>query len=193
MSHDLILLEDDFHRLNVSLTKLIDKARLDCALLINKSGRMLTSQSESGDIDKTALSALVVGSFVSTTNIANMLGETEFTSMYHQGSRKHIRVSLVDENTLLTVIFDNRTTLEKVKQYTKQASEELRETLSVAYSHIETNPEINLDVTPKSPMMASADGAAASRDTRAENDFAQDFPQGADLMDLEFLNPKGDD
>jgi hypothetical protein len=113
--------------------------------------------------------------------------------MYHQGAKKHIRVSLVDDNTLLTVIFDNRTTIDKVKQHTKVASDELRDVLSIAYSHIESNPEINLDVTPKSGYAASSSDRAAPPDTHADQEFNQDFPQGSDFMNLEFLNPAGDD
>ena len=146
MSHDVILHEKDYYRLNVLLTKLIDKSRIEVAALINKSGRLLTSQSESGEIDITSLGALVVGSFVSTTQIANLLGESEFSSMYHQGVKNHLRVVMIDHNTLLTAIFDNRTTVDKVKKHCEDMQEDLKKALANLYEHIESNPDINIDV-----------------------------------------------
>jgi len=149
MNEDLILEVEDIHRLNVILTQLIDKSRIDCALLINKSGRLLTSQAESGDLDKTAFAALVVGSFVSSTMIANMIGENEFTSMYHQGQKKHSFIAQVDNNTIITILFDNRTTLDKVKTYSKKYNIELAKVLRESYDRVSNNPYINLNVTPE--------------------------------------------
>jgi predicted regulator of Ras-like GTPase activity (Roadblock/LC7/MglB family) len=146
---DLVLREEDIYRFNVILTKLVDKARIDYVYLINKSGRLLTSQSESSNIDKSGFSALVAGSFASTTCIAQMIGETEFTSMFHQGKKKHIYIAQVDDNTILTLIFDRRTTLDKVKLYTKEYTPELQAALKNCYGNFESDPDINLDVLPR--------------------------------------------
>jgi hypothetical protein len=70
MEKDLILKKNDLQRLNVILTKVIDTARIDCALIINKSGRMITSQSETSEYNKTSLAALVSGNFASSSSIA---------------------------------------------------------------------------------------------------------------------------
>jgi predicted regulator of Ras-like GTPase activity (Roadblock/LC7/MglB family) len=145
---DLVLREEDIYRVNVILTKLVDKARIDYVFLINKSGRMLTSQSEASNIDKSGFSALVAGSFASTTCIANMIGENEFTSMYHQGKKKHIFISQVDDNTILTMIFDRRTTLDKVKLFTKEYAPELQDALKNCYGNFESDPSVNLDILP---------------------------------------------
>jgi predicted regulator of Ras-like GTPase activity (Roadblock/LC7/MglB family) len=146
---DLVLREEDIYRFNVILTKLVDKARIDFVFLINKSGRLVTSQSEASNIDKSGFSALVAGSFASTTCIANMIGENEFTSMYHQGKKKHIYIAQVDDNTILTMIFDRRTTLDKVKLFTKEYTPELQVALKNCYESFASNPEINLDILPQ--------------------------------------------
>ncbi|MFW5775069.1 MAG: roadblock/LC7 domain-containing protein [Chitinivibrionales bacterium] len=163
MNHDHILQLEDINRLNVILTNIVDKARIDTALLINKSGRLLTSQSESGELDKVSLAALVVGSFASSVTIANMLGETEFNSMYHQGEKKHIRISQVDNNTVLCLIFDNRTNVEKVKSFTDQYTPDLQDALHLTYSHVESDPDINIDVSPHRGQRVSGDTSKARR------------------------------
>ncbi len=146
MAHDLILTRDDARRLNVVLTRLVDSARIDCVMLINKSGRLLTSQSETADFDKTSLAALIAGAFASTTAVANMIGENEFTALYHQGKKRNTHISLVDDNTILMVLFDKRTTLDKVRHFIRQYSGDLRKALARFYSNVESNPELNIDV-----------------------------------------------
>jgi predicted regulator of Ras-like GTPase activity (Roadblock/LC7/MglB family) len=146
MVHDIILSREDAFRLNVLLTKLIDNSRADCIMLINKSGRLITSQSESSDFDKTSLAALLAGAFASTTAIANMIGESEFRELFHQGKKRNTFICTVDENTILTVLFDKRTTVEKVRHFTKMYNEDLVVVLKSMYAGIESNPYINLDV-----------------------------------------------
>jgi predicted regulator of Ras-like GTPase activity (Roadblock/LC7/MglB family) len=146
MIHDIILNREDGFKLNVLLTKLIDNSRADCIMLINKSGRLITSQSESSDFDKTSLAALVAGSFASTTAIANMIGESEFRELFHQGKKRHTYICMVDENTILTVLFDKRTTVEKIRHFIKMYNDELNKIMQSVYSGIESNPYINIDV-----------------------------------------------
>ena len=147
MEKDLILNKEDVHNLNVILTRLIDNARVDCALLINKSGRLLTSQSETSEFDKTSLAALVTGSFASSCSIANMIGEEEFSGMVQEGSKRHIYVALIDEHTIITCIYDKRTNLAKVKSTIANHIQPLRNVLSTFYCDIVNDPYINLDVT----------------------------------------------
>lgn len=147
MNKDLIIKEKDIYNLNIVLTKIVDKARVNCAIIINKSGKMITFQSETSEYDKTSLSALISGNFASSTSIANMLNENEFTSMLQEGEKKHIYVSLLDANSILACIFDNRTDINKIKKCIEELSQKLIVHLAAVYNNIESNPNINLDVT----------------------------------------------
>jgi predicted regulator of Ras-like GTPase activity (Roadblock/LC7/MglB family) len=145
MAHDVILTREDAYRLNLVLTRLVDTSRADCVLLINKSGRLITSQSETSDFDKTSLAAIAAGSFASSVAVANMIGEQEFTAMFHQGKKRNTYIALVDDNTILTVLFDKRTSLDKVKHFIKQLSPDLQSALQQFYSNVESDPDLNLD------------------------------------------------
>lgn len=145
---DLILHEEDVIGLNIELTRLIDTARLDCALLINKSGRMITAQSETNEFDKTSLSALVVGNFSSSQSIARLLGEEEFATMLQEGIRRSLFVLLVDPHTILACVFDvRRATLDRVKSTVIQSLEPMRKGLAKIYTNVMLDPELNLDVS----------------------------------------------
>ena len=145
---DLILHEEDIITLNIGLTKLIDIGRADCVMLINKSGRMITAQSETGEYDKTSLAALIVGNFSSSSSIARLLGEEEFSSMLQEGVNRNLFVQLVDMHTILGSVFDvRRTTLDKLKSVINQTIEPIRAGLSRVYSNVALDPELNLDVS----------------------------------------------
>lgn len=147
MEKDLILKKEDIRQLNLLLTKIVDRARIECAILINKSGRMVTSQSETSEYDKMSLAALISGNFASSSSIANLLDENEFTSMLQEGEKKHILISQIDNNSILACIFTKRSNAEKIKLCIEEFSSKLIELLSAIYSNILSDPELNLDVS----------------------------------------------
>ncbi len=147
MEKDLILTQEDLKRLNVVLTKIIDSGRIDCGLIVNKSGRLITSQAESSEYDTISLAALISGNFASSSSIANKLGEEEFTSMVQEGKDRHIYVHLVDTNTIFTAIFDKRSSIERVRNAIEEHQVKLLEALKIIYSAIELSPEINIDLS----------------------------------------------
>lgn len=147
MEKDLILTQEDLKRLNIVLTKIIDTGRIDCGLVVNKSGRLITSQSETSDYDTISLAALISGNFASSSSIANKLGEEEFSSMVQEGKDKHIYVQLVDSNTIFTAIFDKRSSIERVRNAIEEHQTKLLEALKIIYSAIELSPEINIDLS----------------------------------------------
>ena len=127
---DMILFPEDIDQLNAVLSQLVLKANLLLAVLINKDGRLLTSQGSLEIVDTVSMAALVAGNSASTLAIANLMGETEFSTMYHQGKEKHIYIAVVDENTFLALVFDDRTNIDKLKCSPRQFDRQLKQTLS---------------------------------------------------------------
>jgi predicted regulator of Ras-like GTPase activity (Roadblock/LC7/MglB family) len=131
-SSDLVIYEDQIEEIDKALIKLIKGAEAKCALLVDKDGYLITRQGFTHSLDTTALSALLAGSFASTKEIARLVGEPEFSVLFHQGKRDHIHLCLIDERTILAVIFDDRTTIGMVRLYAKEVSEDLARILSQA-------------------------------------------------------------
>jgi predicted regulator of Ras-like GTPase activity (Roadblock/LC7/MglB family) len=126
----LIMYEDEIEKIDRTLIKLIKGAEAKCALLVDKDGHLITRQGFTHSLDTTALAALLAGSFASTREIARLVGEPEFSVLFHQGKRDHIHISLVGERSILVVIFDDRTTIGMVRLYAKECGEELASILS---------------------------------------------------------------
>ncbi|MDO5577429.1 MAG: roadblock/LC7 domain-containing protein [Fibrobacter sp.] len=140
---DMVLFPEDIDRMNNVLSLLVTKANLLLAVLVNKDGRLLTSQGMSDQVDTISIAALVAGNSASTLAIANLLGETEFSAMYHQGKNKHIYIAIVDDNTFLTLVFDDRTNIDRVKVFVRQFERQLKDCLVQVYS--KTEDDFNLD------------------------------------------------
>ncbi len=131
-SSDLVIYEDQIEKIDTALIKLIKGAEAKCALLVDKDGYLITRQGFTHSLDTTALSALLAGSFASTKEIARLVGEPEFSVLFHQGRKDHIHLCLIGERTILAVIFDDRTTIGMVRLYAKEISEDLARILSQA-------------------------------------------------------------
>ena len=100
----LVFYAQDIDRINAALLTFIKKANAQCALVIDKEGHMVSRQGYFKQ-DSSALAALVSGSFASTREVARLLGEPEFRTMFHQGPGQSIHITLIGERTLQVAVF----------------------------------------------------------------------------------------
>lgn len=122
---DFVVYKEDVDRINKILSHLITESASAYVLLINKDGNLISQVGFNPNIDATSLAALAAGSFASTKAIATLIGETEFSVMFHQGAKENIHISLVDEDVIMVLIFDDRTNLGLVKMVAGQAKAKL--------------------------------------------------------------------
>ncbi len=118
----LAIHEEDSQRINQVLLHFLGESGAMEALLIDRSGQLLARGGASRSLDTVSLSALAAGAFSSTAAMARLLGETEFTMLFHQGIKESIHVAAVDEQAILLAIFDSRTTVGMVRLFAKEAS-----------------------------------------------------------------------
>jgi len=121
----LVFYKEDIERIAKTLITFLKNANARCVLLVDKDGHLVTKEGESSTYDMDTISALVAGSFAATKQMAKLLGEEEFSIMFHQGKKDNIQLSLVGDRTILAVIFDDKTTLGMVRLYASQVSSKL--------------------------------------------------------------------
>lgn len=121
----LVFYKEDIEVIGRALNTFLKNANARCALLVDKDGHMVTKEGESSTYDMDTISALVAGSFAATKQMAKLLGEEEFSIMFHQGKKDNIQLSVIGDRTILAVIFDDRTTLGMVRLYASQVSSKL--------------------------------------------------------------------
>ncbi|NWF97730.1 MAG: roadblock/LC7 domain-containing protein [Nitrospirae bacterium] len=125
MGSDLIMYEEEFQRIDAELKKLYHQANAKVVFLVDKNGQLIASAGETHDIDTTSLASLTAGNIAATGGIARLLGEKEFTILFHEGEKDNIHISLIGQRIILVVIFDNRTSLGLVRLRVKKSSESL--------------------------------------------------------------------
>ena len=123
MKHrDTIIQEGDAARIHQILTRFLGDSGAGEALLIDRGGQLLAMDGASQALDAVSISALAAAAFSSTAAMAQLLGETEFTVLFHEGATRSIHVSRVEEEAILLAVFDERTTVGMVRVFAKEAS-----------------------------------------------------------------------
>ena len=132
---DFIIYEEEIAQIEALISTMLQSAEAKCALLVDKDGHLITRQGFTHSLDTTALAALLAGSFASTKEIARLVGEPEFSVLFHQGKKDHIHMCLAGERSILVVIFDDRTTIGMVRLYAKETAVELTKVLDNTKQH----------------------------------------------------------
>lgn len=119
--------EDEFERLTEALRRLRYAANAEAVFLIDKAGQQIAAAGEVEHFDSTSLASLTAGNVAATDGLAKLIGEREFSVLFHEGERDHIHISLVADRAILLVIFNERSSLGLVRLRVRRASEELAE------------------------------------------------------------------
>ncbi len=117
----LVFYEADLEKIDKVLEELVRLTSAKSVLLVDKEGHMITRAGLAPSFNQDTISALVAGSFSATREMARILGEKEFSALYHQGERDNIQLSLVGDRTILTILFDEATTLGMIRLYCGEA------------------------------------------------------------------------
>ena len=122
---DLVMYEEEFRKIDAELQKLHQQANAKVVFLVDKNGQLIASAGETHDIDTTSLASLTAGNIAATGGIARLLGEKEFTILFHEGEKDNIHISLIGQRIILVVIFDSRSSLGLVRLRVKKSAEGL--------------------------------------------------------------------
>jgi len=130
---DIILSEQDVQRIDACLTKVLNKSAAVSAFLIDRSGQLIANCGSPSTLDVSAFSALTAANFGATSEIAKLLGEQEFNLLFHKGQNENVYFSVVGENMIMVIVFDDRTTLGLVRLSINMIMDELLQILSPVY------------------------------------------------------------
>jgi predicted regulator of Ras-like GTPase activity (Roadblock/LC7/MglB family) len=121
-SRNTVILQQDAVRIHEILTHFLGESGAAEALVIDRGGQLMAMDGGSQTLDAVSISALAAASFSSTAAMAQLLGESEFTVLFHEGTKRSIHVSAVDDEAILLAIFDERTTVGMVRLFAGEAS-----------------------------------------------------------------------
>jgi predicted regulator of Ras-like GTPase activity (Roadblock/LC7/MglB family) len=117
--------DEEFKRISVVIEKLLREANAKVIFLVDKNGQLIAAVGETEHLDTTSLASLTAGNIAATGGLAKLIGEKEFSILFHEGERDNLHISIVASRVILVVIFDQRSSLGLVRLRVKKGSEEL--------------------------------------------------------------------
>ncbi len=132
---NIVMTKRDLEKIDLCLNRMISSTLAHCVLLIHRSGQLI---SHIGDmpggknpaIDILSLSALTAANFGATAEIARLLGEREFTLLFHKGGNQNVYFSAIGEHVIMVTLFDDRTSLGLIRLQIHKITDELSKILS---------------------------------------------------------------
>ena len=126
---NVVVTRRDIERIDICLNKMISSSFAHAVILIDRSGQLIAHNGEAPDIDLAALSALTAANFGATIEIARLLGEEEFTLLFHKGKSENVYFSAIGEHAIMVTLFDDRTSLGLIRLRINQIVGELSKLL----------------------------------------------------------------
>lgn len=121
----LVMYDEEYQRIMVLIEKLQRESNSKVIFLVDKNGQLIAATGETEHLDTTSLASLTAGNIAATGGLAKLIGEKEFSILFHEGEKDNIHISIIGGRVILVVIFDERSSLGLVRLRVKKASEEL--------------------------------------------------------------------
>ena len=132
--------EDHYRQIQQHLAAFLRESNARCALLVDRTGQLVTTVGETPPFDPTAFASLTAADFSANDQLARMIGEPDFASLVHQGERESMLLADVAKRVILVVLFDQRATLGLVKLKAKPVVEQLARVLADMFNRVGTGP-----------------------------------------------------
>jgi predicted regulator of Ras-like GTPase activity (Roadblock/LC7/MglB family) len=117
--------DEEYQQIIVHSDKLLRESNAKAVFLVDRNGQLIASTGETAHLDTTSLASLTAGNIAATGGLAKLIGEKEFSILFHEGEKDNIHLSIVAGRVILVVIFDQRSSLGLVRLRVRKASEEL--------------------------------------------------------------------
>ncbi len=136
----LVFYKHDIQTIDSTLRDFLSRSKSKAALLVDKDGHLITQEGSTEKTDTDTIAALVAGCFAATREMARILGEDEFSALFHQGRKDNLQLSLVGTRTILGVLFDDTTTIGMVRLYAAETARKLSSTFRKIIARADADP-----------------------------------------------------
>jgi predicted regulator of Ras-like GTPase activity (Roadblock/LC7/MglB family) len=135
--------EEDYWAINTILQELLKNSNSSSVILLDKTGQLISSLGEPPQFDMHSFASLCAADFEANAQLAVLIGEKDFSTLYHQGSNESMYLARVEQNIILVILFDKRTTLGLVRLRAKKALDNLETVIRRLYGKLEYENEEN--------------------------------------------------
>ena len=135
------IFEEDYWAINNVLDDLLASSRAGNVILIDRTGQLITQCGPDVDFDLTSFASLCAADFEANYALARLIGEEDFSTLYHQGAQDSMYLGKIIKGVVLAVIFGKETTLGLVRLRVKRAVDELDGIIENLYEKLEYRNE----------------------------------------------------
>lgn len=134
----LLILSYHFHMFNQNQLDSIDniiisnliESGIDNVIYMDMAGNTIAKHDNGNShLDSTAFAALAAGNFAAVDAMAQLVGESEFSLLFHKGEDSSIHFSKVDSNTLLITMFSKDISLGLIRLKVDETIKEINKIL----------------------------------------------------------------
>jgi len=125
----MIVTSEKANQLKEVLDRQLLSIGVSLAILIDEAGNVIISTGKVNGVDTTSLAALAAANFGATAQIAKLLGEEDFSILYHKGKKDNIHFSKIGMDFILVTVFTDDIPLGLVRLRVNQVAQELLDLL----------------------------------------------------------------
>jgi predicted regulator of Ras-like GTPase activity (Roadblock/LC7/MglB family) len=107
--------------LSDALHDLATECGATACIIAAPDGEVLASAGDTSGLDTSALASVGAEKIATTEGLANVIGEKEFSILFHEGRDDNIHVSILGPGCALVVVFDDRASLGAVRLKVRSA------------------------------------------------------------------------
>jgi len=138
---DWQIFEEDYWAINSVLSDLLKSSNSTSTLLVDRTGQLITNAGVAPEFDVQAFASLCAADFEANSQLAKLIGEKDFSTLYHQGVEESMYLSRISRDVILVVLFDKNTTLGLVRLRVKRAVDELSRIFDRLFEKLEYRNE----------------------------------------------------
>lgn len=137
--------QQEHQRLDELLAIYLREASVRTTILVDRAGRLLAQAGEPAAFDVTTFASLAAADFAAGDQLAVLLGEREFASLYHHGAQQSMYLADIGGHAILAALFDSATTLGLVRVISRTYVPQLVGVLDDAAARGRQGEQINMD------------------------------------------------
>ncbi len=125
MEENFIIYNEEYTLIRNILSDLKTNTNAEIIFITDSEGHCIASTGEMEDSRLNSISSLIAGSIAAVNSIAQMLSIGKFGTILTESEQKSLHVSLINEKTMLIVMFDKSSNLGIIRFRVKNAAQEL--------------------------------------------------------------------
>ena len=122
-----VVSQEQLEKMDEILTEKLIKIGVDCAIIIDMAGNIITAKDNGkSKYDVYSFAALAAGNFATVDAMAKLVGEEEFSLLFHKGTDCNIHFSKIDDELLLISMFGKEISLGFLRLNVVEAIEDVK-------------------------------------------------------------------